>query len=191
MGETAGRSLRADAERSVRAILEAAERVLAEEPGASLEQIAEAAGVARTTIHRRFANRQALIEALASSAARQLARAVEDGRPDTAPPLVAMHRITANVLQVKSAWAFALELPAAPDSEAGLLHRDFARTCVAVLRRAQDERLIDAAADLDWVRRVYYALIGESLRENADGADPDTLATRIIDTLLHGVGPRS
>ncbi|MER7488668.1 helix-turn-helix domain-containing protein [Streptomyces sp. NPDC126497] len=191
MGETAGRSLRADAERSVRAILEAAERVLAEDPGASMEQIAAAAGVARTTIHRRFANRQALIEALASSAARQLARAVDDGRPDTAPPLVAMHRITANVLQVKSAWAFALELPADPDGEAAALHQDIARRCVAVLKRAQDDRLIDGAADLDWVRRVYYALIGESLRGNADGADPDTLATRIIDTLLHGAGPRA
>ncbi|OSZ55441.1 TetR family transcriptional regulator [Streptomyces pharetrae CZA14] len=191
MGETAERSLRADAERSVRAILEAAERVLAEEPGASMEQIAAAAGVARTTIHRRFANRQALIEALASSAARQLARAVDDGRPDTAPPLVAMHRITANVLQVKSAWAFALELPADPDSEAAVLHQDIARRCVAVLKRAQDDKLIDEAADLDWVRRVYYALIGESLHGNADGADPDTLATRIVDTLLHGAGPRA
>ncbi|WP_394816476.1 TetR/AcrR family transcriptional regulator [Streptomyces lancefieldiae] len=190
MGETAGRSLRADAERSVRAILEAAERVLAEEPGASMEQIAAAAGVARTTIHRRFANRQALIEALASSAARRLAQAVDDGRPDTAPPLVAMHRITANVLQVKSAWAFALELPTDPDSEAVALHQDIARRCITVLKRAQDDKLIDEAADLDWVRRVYYALIGESLRGNAD-ADPDALATRIIDTLLHGARPRS
>lgn len=90
MGESAARPLRADAERSVRAILEAAERVLATDPGATMEQIATAAGVARTTIHRRFAHRQALIDALASSAARQLAQAVEDGRPDTAPPLVAL-----------------------------------------------------------------------------------------------------
>ncbi|WP_326825491.1 TetR/AcrR family transcriptional regulator [Streptosporangium sp. NBC_01756] len=191
MGETAARSLRADAERSVRAILEAAEQVLAEEPGASMEQIAAAAGVARTTIHRRFANRQALIEALASSAARQLAQAVDDGRPDTAPPLVAMHRITANVLQVKSAWAFALGLPADPDSEAAVLQQDIARRCTAVLQRAQADKLIDEAADLDWVRRVYYALIGESLHGNADGADPDALAARIIDTLLHGAGPRA
>ncbi|MBE1532561.1 AcrR family transcriptional regulator [Actinomadura algeriensis] len=190
MSETAARSLRADAERSVRVILEAAERVLAEDPGAPMEQIAAAAGVARTTIHRRFANRQALIEALASSAARQLAQAVDDGRPDTAPPLVAMHRITANVLQVKSAWAFALGLPAAPDSEAAVLHQDIARRCTAVLKRAQADKLIDDAADLDWVRRVYYALIGESLNGDAAGADPDALAARVIDTLLHGAGPR-
>jgi AcrR family transcriptional regulator len=191
MGETAARALRADAERSVRMILEAAERVLAEDPGASMEQIAAAAGVARTTIHRRFASRQALIETLASSAARQLARAVEDGRPDTAPPLVAMHRITANVLQVKSAWAFALELPSDPDSEAAALQRDIARRCVAVLERARAAGLIDEAADLDWVRRVYYALLRESLHGDADDADPDVLAARIVDTLLHGAGPRA
>ncbi|MEU2130340.1 helix-turn-helix domain-containing protein [Streptomyces sp. NPDC018352] len=191
MGERAAQPLRADAERSVRAILEAAERVLAEEPGASMEQIAAAAGVARTTIHRRFANRQALIEALATSAARQLAQAVDDGRPDTAPPLVAMHRITANVLQVKGAWAFALGLAEDPDSEAAALQQDINRRCIAVLERARADKLIDEAADLDWVRRVYYALIGESLRGNTDGADPDTLAARIIDTLLRGAGPRA
>ncbi|QNS07476.1 TetR/AcrR family transcriptional regulator [Streptomyces xanthii] len=191
MGEAAARPLRADAERSVRVILEAAERVLAEDPGASMEQIAAAAGVARTTIHRRFASRQALIDALASSAARQLARAVDDGRPDTAPPLVAMHRITANVLQIKGAWAFALGLPAEPDSEAAVLHQGIDRSCVAVLERARAEGLIDDAADLEWVRRVYYALIGESLHNEPEGSDPDALAARVIDTLLRGAGPRS
>ncbi|GHB05881.1 TetR family transcriptional regulator [Streptomyces termitum] len=191
MGETAAQPLRADAERSVRAILEAAERVLAEDPGASMEQIAAAAGVARTTIHRRFASRQALIEALASSAARRLARAVDDGRPDTAPPLVAMHRITANVLQVKGAWAFALGVAQDPDSEAAALQRDIAVRCVAVLKRAQDAGLIAPDADLDWVRRVYYALIGESLHGTDAPTDPDTLAARIIDTLLHGTGPHT
>ncbi|MCX5144975.1 MULTISPECIES: TetR/AcrR family transcriptional regulator [unclassified Streptomyces] len=192
MSEPAARPLRADAERSVRAILEAAERVLSADPGASMEQIATAAGVARTTIHRRFTHRQALIDALASSAARQLAQAVEDGRPDTAPPMVALHRITANVLEVKSAWAFALGLPAAPDSEATALHQDIARRCLTVLERARADRLIDEAADLTWVRRFYYALLGESLNGNPDdaGVDTDTLAARIIETLLHGAGPR-
>ncbi|MGW8568251.1 TetR/AcrR family transcriptional regulator [Isoptericola sp. NPDC055881] len=190
MGEVAGRPLRADAERSVRAILEAAERVLVDDPAASLEQIAAAAGVARTTVHRRFASRQALIDALAASAVRQLARAVDDGRPDTAPPLVAMHRITADVLQVKGAWAFALGLPADPDSETAVLQREVDRRCVVVLERARAEGLLAQDADLDWVRRVYYALIGESLRDGADGADPDALAARVVETLLNGAGPR-
>ncbi|MFB7085357.1 TetR/AcrR family transcriptional regulator [Streptomyces sp. NPDC056296] len=193
MSETAARPLRADAERSVRAILEAAERVLSADPGASMEQIATAAGVARTTIHRRFAHRQALVEALASSAARQLAQAVEDGRPDTAPPLVALHRITANVLEVKGAWAFALGLPADPDSEAAAVHQDIGRRCITVLERARADKLIDETADLHWVRRVYYSLLGESLQGSPDdaGIDTDTLAARIIDTLLHGAGPRT
>ncbi|WP_405387961.1 TetR/AcrR family transcriptional regulator [Streptomyces sp. NBC_01102] len=193
MGGTGARPLRADAERSVRAILEAAERVLSTDPGASMEQIATAAGVARTTIHRRFAHRQALIEALVSSAARQLAQAVEDGRPDTAPPLVALHRITANVLEVKGAWTFALELPADPDSEAAALHQNIGRRCITVLERARAEGLVDEAADLYWLRRVYYALLGESLHGSPDdtGIDTDTLAARIIDTLLHGAGPRA
>ncbi|WP_457493376.1 hypothetical protein [Streptomyces sp. P5_D11] len=41
-----------------------------------------------------------------------------------------------------------------------------------MLKRAQADKLIDEAADLDWVRRVYYALLRESLHGNADGAGP-------------------
>ncbi|MEU2246374.1 helix-turn-helix domain-containing protein [Streptomyces sp. NPDC019224] len=192
MGETAARPLRADAERSVRMILEAAERLLSQDPGASMEQIAAEAGVSRTTIHRRFAHRQALIDALALSAARQLAQAVDDGRPATAPPLVALHRITANVLEVKGAWAFALSLPATPGSEAATLHEDMAHRCVTVLERARADRLIDESADLHWLQRVYYALLGETLHgDPADTlTDPDALAARVVETFLRGAGAR-
>lgn len=56
--------------------------------------------------------------------------------------------------------------------------------------RVRDLGVLDSEADLDWTRRVYYALIGESLLGEDAGGDPDVLASRIIDTLLRGAGPR-
>ncbi|MEH0532813.1 hypothetical protein QBA75_39955 [Streptomyces stelliscabiei] len=38
---------------------------------------------------------------------------VEDAHMDTAPPLVALHRVTANVLRFKSIWRFTLGHPLA------------------------------------------------------------------------------
>ncbi|MFI6118936.1 TetR/AcrR family transcriptional regulator [Streptomyces sp. NPDC051064] len=190
-----GRALRADAERSVRAILEAAEKVLAEDPGAPMEQIAEAAGLARTTVHRRFANRQALIDALAAAAKQQLTAAIDDAHLETAPPHVALHRATANTLRVKDAWRFTLGNPLAGNDIAQDVWSEINTRSLAFLARAQREGLLAPDADLEWTRRVYYALVTEALQgpgaaEDPDTQNPDALATRIVDTLLHGAGRR-
>ncbi|MDT9697979.1 helix-turn-helix domain-containing protein [Streptomyces sp. P17] len=190
-----GRALRADAERSVRAILEAAERVLAQDAGASMEQIAEAAGLTRITVHRRFANRQALLEALAVSAKQQLLDAIEDARPASAPALVALYRVTANVLRVKSSWRYTLSHAATHTSAAAALWAEIDAHTVELLLRAQGEGLITPDADLEWTRQVYYALLSEALDkpgadQDPNAQDPDVLAQLVIDTMLHGAGPR-
>jgi AcrR family transcriptional regulator len=190
-----GRALRADAERSVRAILEAAERVLAQDAGASMEQIAEAAGLTRITVHRRFASRQALLEALAVSAKQQIIDAIEEARPDCAPALVALYRVTANVLRVKNTWRYTLSHATAHTPAAVVLWAEIDAHTVKLLTRAQGEGLLAPDADLQWTRQVYYALLSEALdRPGADqdpaAQDPDALAALVIDTLLHGAGPR-
>ncbi|MEV6556477.1 helix-turn-helix domain-containing protein [Nocardia sp. NPDC051756] len=193
MSSTSARPLRADAERTVRAILDAAERVLSENPHATLEQIAEAAGVARTTVHRRFANRDDLVRTMAVAAWRRIAAAVDAARPLTAPPLVALHQATANVIEVKYGAAYALERVESTDPEVAELQADVYAKCDAALGRARADGLIAADADLTWVRRVYLALITETVHGSTelDGTtDPDTLAGRVIDTLLRGVGTR-
>ncbi|MFE9679529.1 TetR/AcrR family transcriptional regulator [Streptomyces sp. NPDC006259] len=189
-----GRPLRADAERSVRAILEAAERVLAEDAGASMEQIAEAAGLTRITVHRRFANRQALLEALAVSAKQQLLDAIGEARPDSAPALVALYRVTANVLRIKSTWRFTLSHATPHTSAAAALWKEIDAYTVELLTRARNEGLLASDADLDWTRQVYYALLSEAINRPGANQDPaaqdsDALATLVIDTLLHGAGP--
>lgn len=193
MSSTSARPLRADAERTVRAILDAAERVLSENPNATLEQIAEAAGVARTTVHRRFANRDDLVRTMAVAAWRRISAAVDAARPLTAPPLVALHQATANVIEVKYGAAYALERVDSADPEVAELQADVYAKCDAALGRARTDGLIAADADLTWVRRVYLALITETVHGSTelDGTtDPDTLAGRVIDTLLRGVGTR-
>jgi len=186
-----GRALRADAERSVRAILEAAERVLAADAGASMERIAEAAGVTRITVHRRFANRQALLEALGVSAKQALIEAIEEARPGSAPALVALYRVTANVLRVKKAWRFTLSHATPHSPAAAELWAEIDAHTVDLLVRAQREGILAPATDLDWTRQVYYALLDEALDKPGTDQDPDTLAALVIDTVLHGGGPHS
>jgi AcrR family transcriptional regulator len=55
---------RADAVRNRERILDAAERMFERSPSASLTEIAKAAGISRSTLHRRFPNRGALLAAL-------------------------------------------------------------------------------------------------------------------------------
>ena len=184
------RPLRADAERTVRTILEAAERVLARDPAATMEEIAAAAGVARTTVHRRFITREALIASLAAWASRQLEAAVDEARPDTAPPLVALYQATANVLRVKTSWGFAMDTALATGEEVEEIQRRMLDTCDRLFRRLRDNGALRADVDPIWARRVYYALIHEACQDVVAESDPDidTLATQLVDTLLRGVG---
>lgn len=188
-----GRQLRADAARAVNRILAAAERVWAVNPAASLDRVAEEAGVSRTTVHRRFSSRDALSDALVAATAQQTLSAIEQARPESSPPTVALHQATVNMLAVKAEWRFAMrQLRPGHPTAAQTVTR--IRTQVdGLLSRAQQAGLLDTRADLRWTERVYRALVDEAnedLRGGETAGELDALAVRVVETLLHGLGQR-
>ncbi|GAA4874635.1 TetR/AcrR family transcriptional regulator [Actinomycetospora straminea] len=183
--DAAPRRVRADAERSTARILEAAEAVLAEDPTAPLERIADAAGLARATVHRRFSSRAALLDALAAQLAQRYVQGLAEARVDTAPPVDAMLRMTETAFALKLAHRFAVQLTASMTPEVqGGLDRLFAR-----LREAG----AITAPDPTWGRRVYLALLHEvnDLPADSPMLDGDDLAARaglLVGTVLRALG---
>lgn len=84
------RRRRADAQRSIDAILDAARVVLGERPEAAIEEIAAMADVTRQTVYAHFASRDAVIAALVEAAAAEYAALLDDAHLDTDPPADAL-----------------------------------------------------------------------------------------------------
>jgi TetR/AcrR family transcriptional regulator, mexCD-oprJ operon repressor len=86
-------------------ILDKAAEVLADRrESASLAEIAEAAGVARSTLYRYFPNREALLQALADAATRELQARIDEARLDAVGVPEAIARITRGFIATGSKY---------------------------------------------------------------------------------------
>jgi AcrR family transcriptional regulator len=184
----AGERLRSDTRQTVQDILVAADLVLSRDPAATLDEIAVEAGVARTTIHRRFATRDQLLTALDRWAMRQVIDAVDAADPDTAPPYVALYQATANVLRIKINYAFATEANDLTDPAVCAAHEALIGKADKLLGRARAAGVIRADVSIPWARQVYLVLVHEAVRSAPRDADPNAMATLILDTFCHGFG---
>ena len=86
---------RADAERSIARILDAAVDALAESPDASMAEIARRAGVVRATIYVHFPTREALLEAVTHRAIAEVAEVIDATEPGRGDPAEALARVVA------------------------------------------------------------------------------------------------
>ncbi|WP_075299722.1 MULTISPECIES: TetR/AcrR family transcriptional regulator [unclassified Pseudonocardia] len=157
------RRMRADAERSTARILAAAEEVLSVDPNATLERIADVAGLARATVHRRFSSRRALLEALSGRLNERYRQGLEQARVRTAPPVAALHRLTQLLFELKADSRAIMELTT--DSTTGMspADDDVIAGLDLLFSRLRDAGEI-TATDPAWCRGVYLAVVHEAAR---------------------------
>lgn len=168
--EAKPRRVRADAERSTARILEAAERVLAVDANATLERIADAAGLGRATVHRHFPSRKALLEALTGLMNERYLSAIEQARVATAPPVAALHRLTELLFELKVSSRLIMELTADPQTEMTPPNEEVLAKLDLLFTRLRDAGEI-TAADPVWCRGIYAAVVHEAARLPAESPD--------------------
>src|SRR5215208_4465376 len=86
---------RADAERSIARILDAAVDALGDNQEASMAEIARRAGVVRATIYVHFPTRETLLEAVTERALAETAAAINAAEPERGAPADALARVVA------------------------------------------------------------------------------------------------
>src|SRR6476646_323529 len=84
---------RADAERSIPSIINAALEALASDPDVSMAEIARRAGVVRATIYMHFPTRESLLDAVMEYAVGQVAEATREAEPTRCEPQEALERV--------------------------------------------------------------------------------------------------
>ncbi|MBU2665291.1 TetR/AcrR family transcriptional regulator [Actinoplanes bogorensis] len=189
--ESRPRRIRADAERSTARILEAALVVLAADPAAPMERIADAAGLARATVHRRFPTRRALLEALAAQLNDRYLLGLKQARVETAPPVVALYRLAETVFELKISHRFAIEQSSDRERARPLLTAEVVAGLDLLFTRLHAEGAITAAGPA-WCRQVFLALLQEVDQLPADapelgGAEPDAVLGARVELLVASV----
>jgi len=152
------RRRRADAEQSVTAILQAAVQVLNADPGASVEDIARAAGVSRQTVYAHFPSREALLDAVVERASAEAVAAFEAAGLDEAPPAEALTRLLDAGWKASARYPFLWHLPAASAGEDLDRHGPVVDRLQDIIRRGQESGDFDRGLSPGWLVTAALAL---------------------------------
>jgi AcrR family transcriptional regulator len=176
--------------RTRRAILDAARVVLAQSSGASLGDIAAAAEVGRTTVHRYFPERADLLRALGRDALAQVDAATARARLDEGPAVDALLRLCRELFDLGDTIMLLFAEPQVLLEPEWQEQTAADRAVVALVERGQRDGTIDADPPPVWMQHVLWAMLStswEHMRQN--GASKHDALALCERTLRKAIAP--
>jgi AcrR family transcriptional regulator len=178
---------RADAERNIEAILDAAQTCFRHDPAASMTEIARTAGVGRVTLYGHFPSREALLRAVFERTLHRANAALESVDVDSGPADEALVRLIGSSWRIvdehRSLIAAALD-HLGPDwvreRHAGALAR-----VERLIARGQADGVFAPDLPLSWLVTTFYTLMHAAAQESDQGnLTPETGPAVLTRTVL-------
>jgi TetR/AcrR family transcriptional regulator, mexCD-oprJ operon repressor len=183
---------RADAERSVAAILDAALEALASDPDSSMSEIARRAGVVRATIYVHFPTRTDLLDAVMTYAVGQVAEATRGAEPERGEPAEALERV------LRATWRqlaqfqglLALNIARLPAEELRRRHLPVLDQLEPLIERGQKDGVFRSDLPVAWLLAVIRAIVHTASAESRGGRIADSeVEDAVLSTALAAVSP--
>ncbi|MDT0310136.1 TetR/AcrR family transcriptional regulator [Streptomyces sp. DSM 44917] len=187
-GRTTGGGTR---NRTRRAILDAAAAVLAKNPAASLADVAAAADVGRTTVHRYFAERSDLLRALGADALEKATAATGRARTEEGAPLAALERLCQELFELGDVLSLVFDetLVAAWSWEGWEQDTEADRALIRLVERGHAEGAFDPGLDPDWISQVLWSLLYVAWQRSRAGDTKHEALSLCLRTLRKAVAP--
>jgi AcrR family transcriptional regulator len=184
---------RADAERSVARILDAAVDALASDPEASMAEIARRAGVVRATIYVHFPTRESLLEAVTQRAMAEVTAVIEAAEPQRGDPADALRRVVASAWRTLGRYHALIALNVQlPQAELHSKHHSVLATLEPLIERGRRDGSFRSDVPAAWHLSMVIALVHAASAELQAGRMPEAhTEAALVATVLGAVGDRS
>ena len=183
---------RADAERSITAITNAAVEALASDPDASMAAIARRAGVVRATIYMHFPTRESLLDAVMEHATALVADAIRQAEPNRGEPTEALERVLLATWQQLSQFhsVLGINISRLSAKELRRRHLPMTKQFIPLLERGQAEGVFRSDVSATWLIAVLRAIVHVASTELQAGRLSQAEVERtMLTTALAAVSP--